>query len=234
LYEHSAPYYDELHAVFKRYDVESARVCEWIRQYAPHAQTLLDVACGTGRHLEYLRHEFQASGVDVSAPMLEIARQRCGDSTLKQGDMVDFDFGRKFDVVICLFSSIASLRTLDRVQRAIARMAYHLEANGLLIVEPWFTPERYFTNHLAMNVSDTPSRKVVWMYTTRVNGRIGSWDNHFLVGTSSGVQHFAESQEVGLFTHEEYLDAFERAGLTTAYDSKGLLDRGMYFGIKPK
>jgi hypothetical protein len=50
------------------------------------------------------------------------------------------------------------------------------------------------------------------------------------VGTPQSVDHFKEEHRLGLFTHEQYLDAFAAAGLEVSYDAKGLVGRGMYVG----
>jgi len=53
---------------------------------------------------------------------------------------------------------------------------------------------------------------------------------HHLVATPNRVEHFVERLELGLFTHDEYLDAFRSAGFETSYDSEGLMGRGLYIG----
>lgn len=56
---------------------------------------------------------------------------------------------------------------------------------------------------------------------------------HFIVGTPDGVRTFAERHELGLFSHQEYLTAFEQAGLQVRHDPKGLDGRGQYLGNQP-
>jgi hypothetical protein len=53
-----------------------------------------------------------------------------------------------------------------------------------------------------------------------------------MVGDKSGVKTFVERHEMGLFTNEEYMEAFESAGLKTVYNKKGLNGRGLYLGVK--
>jgi hypothetical protein len=38
---------------------------------------------------------------------------------------------------------------------------------------------------------------------------------------------------MGLFTQEQYTQAFVDAGLDVTYDERGLMDRGSYIGVNP-
>jgi hypothetical protein len=55
---------------------------------------------------------------------------------------------------------------------------------------------------------------------------------HYMVGTPQGIEYFTERHELGLFTHEEYLEAFRKAGLEIIHDPEGLDGRGLYIGLK--
>jgi predicted TPR repeat methyltransferase len=85
-----------------------------IRRHQPRARTLLDVACGTGRHLEHLRREFDCQGLDLDEGLLAVAAGRLPGTRLTRADMTDFALGRRFDAVICLFSSIGYLATVEQ------------------------------------------------------------------------------------------------------------------------
>ena len=126
---------------YKDYAGEAARLTELIRARNPSARTLLDVACGTGKHLEALRSEFEVEGVDIDEGLLAIARGRLGSVPLHTADMRDFDLGRRFDAVTCLFSAIGHVADGDELDAAVASMARHLEPGGVLIVEPWLEPD---------------------------------------------------------------------------------------------
>ncbi|HEY7253394.1 MAG TPA: class I SAM-dependent methyltransferase [Methylomirabilota bacterium] len=231
MYARSARFYDALYH-FKDYATASEQLHAMIQDLRPGAGSLLDVACGTGKHLEWLRAHYDVAGLDLSADMLEVARSRCPDVPLHQADMVDFELHRTFDVVTCLFSSIGSVKTLPNLQRAVACMARHLRPQGVMIVEPWFSPDNYWTGRITANFVDQPDLKIAWMYTSEVEGRVSIMDVHYLVGTPARVDHFTERREVGLFTTEEYLDAFRMAGLGARHLSQGLFGRGVYVATK--
>jgi SAM-dependent methyltransferase len=169
-------------------------------------------------------------GLDLNPDLLEIARGRCPEVTFHQADMVDFHLSHNFDVITCLFSSIGYVKTVENMKRTISNMARHLRPGGVVVVEPWFSPENYWTGTITANFVDEPELKIAWMYTSEVEGRVSVLDINYLVGTPQGIDHFDERHEMGLFTPEEYLEAFRKVGLEVHYDSKGLFGRGMYLG----
>src|SRR6266542_1471726 len=124
MYTKSARFYDALYH-FKDYATASKQLHALIQQYSPGAQTLLDVGCGTGKHLECLRGYYRVEGLDLNPEMLEVARGRCPGVSFHMEDMVDFNLEYTFDVVACLFSSIGYVRTVARLNRAVASMARH-------------------------------------------------------------------------------------------------------------
>jgi SAM-dependent methyltransferase len=232
MFEQSAALYDAYYG-FLDYVTAAAELRALIRQLHPGATSLLDVACGTGKYLEHLRGDYRVEGLDLLPGFLEIARQRCPGVPFHQGDMADFRLGHRFDVVTCLFCSIGHMKTVEDVERAVACMARHLESRGLLIVEPWISPEKCWTNRVTADFTDLPDLKIVRMYTHEIEGRASVFDINYLVGTPQGVRHFTEREELGLFTHEEYTRAFEKAGLAVAHHDRGLFPKhnyGLYVG----
>ena len=230
MFTKSARFYDAIYA-FKDYEGEAARLQELIQAHVPGAATLLDVACGTGHHLQYLQPHYTVEGLDLDAELLAIARDRCPGVPFQEGDMVDFDLGRTFDAVLCLFSAIGYVQTVDRLRQAVQAMARHLRPGGMLIVEPWLTPEVFDPGRLSAQLVDEPDLKIARMNTSWVEGTRCIIEFHYLAGTAEGFSYFTERHETGLFTHEEYLDAFRAAGLTVLYDPEGLMGRGLYTGL---
>ena len=131
MFDRSAHVYDLLYP-FKDYGAEARDLVELIGARNPSATSLLDVACGTGRHLELLRASFpDVAGVDLDEGLLAIAQERLPDVPLTRADMRTVDLGRTFDAVTCLFSSVGYLRDADELERAVGRMAAHLAPGGV-------------------------------------------------------------------------------------------------------
>jgi SAM-dependent methyltransferase len=162
---------------------------------------------------------------------LAVARRRCPDVEFRQADMTTMDLGR-FDVVTCLFGSVAYARTADRLGDAVSRMASHLQPGGLLLLDPWLSPEQYWVGHLAVNHAERDGVNVSWMYVQELVDGCSRLDIHYLVGSRRGVVHFKERHEMGLFTDDEYRGALRAAGLDTEHDPEGLFGRGLYRGVR--
>ena len=232
MFTKTAKHYDAVYSG-KDYKTESDQLTVLVRERVPGAKTLLDVACGTGRHLEYLigRSGFDCTGVDLDGEMLEIARERLPSATLHKGDMCNFAVDTRFDVVACLFSSIGYTKTVESMNRAVANMAAHVRAGGLLIVEPWITPEAWLVGHAHSETVETDDFVVTRMMVAEPVER-GRVVFEYLIGDSSGISRVSETREMGWFTHLEYLSAFNKAGLTTEHIQPGITDRGLYVGRK--
>jgi ubiquinone/menaquinone biosynthesis C-methylase UbiE len=233
LFTRSAPYYDLLYD-FKDYRAAARYVHEAIQRQNPSARRLLDVACGTGRHLEHLREWYEVEGLDINEELLAIARQRTPGVPLHVGDMVDFELDASFDVVTCLFSSIAYVKTIDRMRAAVTAMNSHLEPDGVLVIEPWFAPDSYWTGTITANFVDLPKTKIAWMYTSdEPRDGVATLDIHYLVGTPSGIEQFDECHELGLFSPEDYRAAIQDVGLSVESDPEGPFGRGLHLGHSP-
>jgi SAM-dependent methyltransferase len=180
----------------------------------------------------YLRDDFVYDGLDLDPELLALARKRFPAVPFHQGDMVDFALGRPFDVVTCLFSSIAYAKAAPRLRQAIATMARHVRPGGVLVIEPFFTPEAWIPGQPHALFVDQPDLKLVRMNVSSVEGTVAILDFHYLVGTPDGVEHFTERHELGLFTDEEYRAAFTEAGLDVLHDAEGLIGRGLYIGTR--
>lgn len=227
MYGKSAEYYDVLYG-FKDYDAAVAMLRAVLDEVAPAAHTLLDVACGTGLHLERLRRRYDVQGLDINPKMLEIARRRCPDVAFHQADMADFDLPDRFDVVTCLFSSIAYAKTPEGLHAAVAAMRRHLSPSGVILLEPWFTPENFWTHTITANHVDEPDLKITWMYTSEREGALAVLDTHYLAGRPDGIESFRERHELGLFSHEQVAAAFDAAELRWSHDVEGPFGRGLY------
>ncbi|HEX5839590.1 MAG TPA: class I SAM-dependent methyltransferase [Anaerolineales bacterium] len=230
----SEKYYDEIYSSMgKDYAAEADRIHELIQKYKQsNGNTLLDVACGTGTHMGLLCDRYDVTGVDINIDMLRVARKKLPGLRFLQGDMRTLHLNHQFDAVTCLFSAIGYMRTKADLQKAVKSMSRHILLGGVVLVEPWFTPEQWNVGRVSTIYVDKPHIKIVRMSHSAKKGKISLLEFEYLIGTARGIEHMAEHHEFGLFTHDEYIHAFTRAGLTVTHHAEGVDGRGLYIGLR--
>ncbi len=233
MFDKTARWYDAIYTSMKDYAAEAESLHDLVQRERPGATTLLDVACGTGLHDEHLRDRYQITGIDLDPNMLQVARERNPGIDYVAADMATFDLGRTFHAVACMFSSIAYMVTQERLRAAIASMRAHLERGGVLVIEPWITPEAWQSGVVHAWFVDQPDLKIARMSASDpIEDATGTLRFDYLIGTPEGVRHIEEEHRVGFFTHDQYLDAIRAAGLDARHDPEGgWANRGLYIGL---
>ena len=231
-YERSAEIYDVFYRQMVDYRANAAHVDALIRDRKPGATSLLEIACGTGLYLEPLAERYGVVGTDISPAMLERARRRLPGVELFEADMRTLDLGRRFDAVVCLFSSVAYLTELEELRAMIQCMAAHLNPGGVAILEPWFAPDAWEDGYVSASGARSEDLAVARASTSVRDGRVVTMTLAFAVAYPDGrVDTFVEEHPTGQFTVEEHLAAFVDAGLDVEYDPAGLTGRGVYIAL---
>ena len=204
-----------------------------LKNAQPECKTILDVGCGTSEHHKYLSKHFTIDGIDINAKFIELSKRKNPDGQYSVENMVQFDLNKQYDVIICLFSSIGYLQTVEEIVSALKCFNKHLKPNGLLLVEPWFTKDNWHKGKLGMLPIDQDDLKICRINRSFLSGDYSILNFYYLVGTmDSGVQHFEEEHKLRLTSKEEMFNAFKQAGFDVSFDEKGLIDCGMYYGVK--
>lgn len=235
MYRELAKYYDLLYSC-KDYKAEVTKIKKLISKYKQSdGDSLLDVACGTGRHLRFLKGSFSCTGVDLSRQVLRIAKHNLPDVEFKQGNMIDFKLNKKFDVVLCLFSAIGYVKTYENLKRTLNNFSKHLKQGGVVIIEPWFAPEMYGVGTPHMLIYSGKDIKIARLHVSEARDGISILDMHHLIAEKNKkVRYIVSREELGMFKTKKILNLMSIAGFK-AGESKGIsLDpkRRLLLGVK--
>lgn len=213
---------------------EADMLTERIRTRRPGAGSVLDVACGTGAHLVRLADHFPtADGVELSPGMRDVAAAKVPGGTVHLADMRYFDLGRTYDAIVCMCYGIAFTTSTDELRTVFERMYAHLEPGGVVVVEPWWTPETFLPGFFTASAYQDEHRAISRVSHSVRDGKTSRMTIHYTVADATGVDHFTELDVLSLFHREEYTAAFEAAGFAVEFEEGGPTGRGLYLATKP-
>jgi SAM-dependent methyltransferase len=179
-YDCFAEYYDHVLPYRLRDDVHF-----FVEEAKASGGPVLEVACGTGRVLvPVARAGVPVVGLDLSTGMLDVCRGRLERESadvrervaLHEGDMRDFDLGRRFNLVMVPFRGFQHLLTTGDQRAALQAMRRHVAEGGRLILDlfnpsiPFLGDERFHTTPIEEPEAEMPDGRR-FCRTIRVIGR---------------------------------------------------------------
>lgn len=193
---------------------------------------VLEIGCGPGLRLSVLQQwhgKYLPEGLDRDLAMLALASRRLPHVPLHHGDMRDFHLGTSYDAVLSLFGMIGHMENVDELTSCLTCMREHLAPHGVLLLEPWLTPDLARDRFLRADSAKRLGLEVQRMNFTRIVGNKSILSVHYLIGDHNGVRHVQELRELTLFTDEEYREALRRAGFgEVVLEAYGPQGRGLY------
>ncbi len=228
-----AKYYDLLYA-WKPYEEESETIHDLIQKNKKTSGSeMLDVACGTGNHIQFLKNHYKITGTDLNKDMLKVAKKKFPKLTFQQANMISFNLKKKFDVVTCLFSSVGYVKNYANLKKTIASFSKHLKIGGVLIIEPFITKEAYKSGKPHANFVNESDVKICRMNYSQKRGNIAILDFHFLIATKKGIGYLRDKHELGLFDIDKFIKILKDNGFQAKFLKNGLMkDRGLYVAVK--
>jgi SAM-dependent methyltransferase len=131
LYTDLSGYYDLMCA-----DIDYGQQSEFVYRihqlFGNQGKDYLDLACGTGPHVRhFIDFDYNASGLDINQPMLDLAALRCPEAIFSQQDMGSFKVGDPVDLVTCFLYSIHYNNNIAKLKDCIASVHSALNTGGV-------------------------------------------------------------------------------------------------------
>lgn len=186
---------------------------------------VLDLACGTGKHLACFESlGYACFGIDASQAMLDIAAKRLTETQLEQGLFHNFELSAAVPLITCFFNALGYNRNLAELGRTLRNIHANLRDNGLLVFDIAFTssPQNVFKVKEFEGDGYKFSRTVVGIPTAA-----GYQSTMYLVvfdGTSSEV--IEETTLRGGFSCAEIKTALSNCDFTVLYEGSGYYSTG--------
>ena len=133
----------------------------------------LDLACGTGPHIQYLIGKgYLCSGLDISQPMLDIASLRCPKAQFERGNMCNFETDFSYDLITCFLYSIHYSGDIKNLTSCIESAHKALKPGGIFCfnsVDKNHIDNALTTKHSVSNDNSEFSFCSSWFYSGEGN-----------------------------------------------------------------
>ncbi len=116
--------------------------CEFIHSQVTPPGRVLDLGCGTGRHLLFLESlGFETCGIDLSNHFLAAAKQKllsfgCKNPCLIHGDIMHLPLNKKnnFDCILLMFSVLGLIQGSENRAAILSSLHPHMHKDSKLIL----------------------------------------------------------------------------------------------------
>ena len=201
---------------------------------AEPVHTMLHLGCGAGGHDRYFKKHFQITGVDISAGMLDKAKETNPEIEYIEGDMRTIRLNRRFDCVV-IPDSIDYMVSLDDLKQAIQTSAVHLKSGGVLLIAA--KTEETFQNNNFAYTGEKDDIHVTLLENNYINPYAPNTYEItmvYLIRQKGKLTKYIEDSLAGLFPQAAWDDLLREAGfivetrvLDGIYD-RFLLGEGKY------
>ena len=146
-------------------EIFGQQLLQWLDAHGIQPKTGVDLACGTGILCRLLRDSgIEASGMDFSSGMIDIARRENPDIPFDVADMVCYRPDRQFDLVTCTGDALNHISALSDVEQIFRNVYAYTGSGGYFIFDILNEHEVSDSEPFEMDFTD---RVRVWFQMTR-------------------------------------------------------------------
>ena len=141
------------------------QLLQWMQAVGFAPKTSMDLACGTGVLCRILKAQgIEASGMDFSSGMIDIARAESPEIPYDVADMITYRPEKQFDLVTCTGDAVNHIPDLKDVEQIFRNVYGYLAPGGYFVFDLLNENEVSDSEPFDMDFTDTIR---VWFQMTR-------------------------------------------------------------------
>ena len=202
-------------------EIFGQQLLQWLQQNKIAPKTSMDLACGTGILCQILQENgIEASGMDFSSGMIDIARKGNPKIRYDVADMITYRPDRQFDLVTCTGDALNHIADIKNVAQIFQNVYAYTCPGGYFIFDILNENEVSTSEPFEMDFSETTR---VWFQMTRpgekqVNLKVRVYEN--------GVLSFEENIRETIHDPMRICDLLRDSGFEVLKCADRLLDEG--------
>ena len=195
----------------------------WLRERGIQPKSSMDLGCGTGILCRILRDQgIRAAGMDLSAGMIEIAREDGADIHYEVANMITFRPEAQYDLVTCTGDALNHIARQEDIRQIFQNVYAYTSPGGYFVFD--ILNEKEVSTSEPFEMDFTESTRV-WFQMTRpgekqVNLKIRVYEN--------GDLAFEENIRETVHDPAAICELLEEAGFAVQRCADSLLDDGSH------
>ncbi len=218
-----AEFYDSIYESHKDYAKECDFIELLIKKFSKKkVVSILDIGCGTGNHSLILAERgYDVTGIDFSKDMVSIAGEKAKEKGLSANfsvqKMQDFEFDKKFDVVICMFAAFDYIIEHKDIVDTLNQVRKHMDKESFFIFDFWNGNEVLF-NYSPITVKSIKKddKEIIRTANVSLNKMKNAAEldlNYLIIYPDKPAEKFKESHFMRYFFFNEIINYLEDNGL---------------------
>lgn len=211
------------------YTKESEQFAKIIREHSKiEVKTLLNLGCGGGHNDHTLKKYFEVTGVDVSRPMINLAKKLNPKVGYLIGDMRTVRLDKAFDAVT-IFDSINYMLTEEELHSAFTTAFMHLKPGGVFLTYQENSLGRFKQNHTEYSTHSKGDITITFIencYDPDPTDTTLELTFVYLIRNRGQLRIETDHHVVGIFPKETWLTLLRETGFSVE-----VLDMWMLEGI---
>jgi SAM-dependent methyltransferase len=214
LYKKLAKYYDKIY-----YEKDYKKEVEFINWAAnkykkTSGNNLLDVACGTCSHAVYLKDDYSILGVDLSSEMLELAKKKVKGMKFQVGDMKTLRLKKQFDVILCMFTSMAYNMDYAELENTLGNFYNHLLTGGVLIFDLGIHKDYWLGGKTWINTYVDENLQIARISQSPMKPKDGIFESNmlYLIKEKGKVDFEIDEVRLGVFEPKKIQELMRKIG----------------------
>lgn len=199
---------------FSDYGAWEKQIEELIQEGQPNGKQLLDIGCGTGELLLRMAKNYQCDGMDLSEGMLKVAQRKLKHREVRLflGDMVEFDTGYRYDIMVSLFDTVNHILSLEELESHLKSVEKSLNPGGIYIFD---VVDREFMETMFPGDVFVDNRKdITCIWEHEIEEGIDYIDaTYFLKNSRGSWDKLTESYSKKIFSSIEIEETISKTGL---------------------
>lgn len=191
------------------------------------AKLVLELACGTGSLTKLLCDKgYDVIGLDSSADMLEVAREKCPETLFINQDMTEFELYGTVDSILCCLDSVNYITDKRKLLKMFKLVKNYLNYGGLFIFD--INSEYKLKNIIGNNCFVRNEEDLFYSWENELSAnKVDFYLTFFTENEDGSYDRFEEMHTERIYKESEIKNLLKQAGLR-------LLDVGYDFSTDKK